>query len=75
MSDVKRLDKETVGYWISRQPPIYVRLRDNWWNEREQRLYTAELHGWTSEEGMVIDYPPKTVYQGDGWQHYNGQVK
>lgn len=29
--------------WISKEPPIYVWRGDTWFNEKDKRVYTADL--------------------------------
>lgn len=58
--------------WISKEPPLYVWGGDTWFNEKDRRVYTADLtrqiwHHF-DEDGscQVIPFTKKTKVMGYG---------
>jgi hypothetical protein len=54
--------------WISKSPPIYIRLGDEWFNETNGYIYRADIHNnkWKAPEYFLTDipFPPKTKIMG-----------
>lgn len=52
--------------WISSVPPKYVWRGDRWYNEKNRRLYFADVDKliWVDGED-VIPFPPKTQVRGE----------
>lgn len=49
--------------WISNNdPPLYVRAADEWYNQKDKKIYSADLNYrlWETKDNK-IDFPKKTV--------------
>ena len=58
--------------WISREPPIYVWEGDTWRNEKEDKIYVANLDTRSWISGIdTIEFPKKTVLMDESRSRTN----